>query len=62
MIRRLFFPTPFLAFARAASAAHHETEGCSYGGTSAGVVEAVQVAKISLRLLRDGQVLTAAAP
>ena len=51
MIRRLSFPAAFLAFVLAASAATHETDVCIYGGTSAGVVGAVQAAKMGKRVL-----------
>jgi hypothetical protein len=51
MIPRLLLPTAFLAFVLTASAATHEADVCIYGGTSAGVVGAVQAAKMGQRVL-----------
>jgi len=67
MLRRLFHLTAFLALALTASAASHETDVCIYGGTSAGAIGAVQVAKMDSaqlreRLVKDGQILTAPVP
>ncbi len=52
MIRRgLLGSSLVLALVIAASAADHDTDVCIYGGTSAGVVGAVQVAKMGKRVL-----------
>jgi len=51
MIRRLLLPTTFLALVLTASAATHEADVCIYGGTGAGVVGAVQAAKMGKRVL-----------
>src|SRR5438552_2529068 len=41
------FLTALLAFTSAVSATTHEADVCIYGGTSAGVVAAVQVARMN---------------